>query len=109
MRLWVVPGVPRAAGDPVPLVAVRRRVVPATRAGRPSHGAARADGRPAGPLLLTSHSPGWNHPRLRDTLLSASRAAGIGCQGLESGVLSCTDDTGRTLPLGDFARWTRAS
>ena len=66
-------------------------------------------GRPAGPLLLTSHSPGWNHPRLRDTLLSASRAAGLDCQGLDSGVLSCTDDIGRLLPLGDFARWTRAS
>lgn len=65
--------------------------------------------RPAGPVLLTSHSSGWHHERLRETLLSASRAAGLDCQGLDSGVLACSDDAGRRLPLGDFARWARAT
>jgi 23S rRNA (cytosine1962-C5)-methyltransferase len=65
--------------------------------------------RPAGPILLTSHSPGWHHERLRETLASASRAAGLDATGLESGVLACSDDAGRRLPLGDFARWARAT
>jgi 23S rRNA (cytosine1962-C5)-methyltransferase len=65
--------------------------------------------RPGGPVLLTSHSPGWHHERLRGTLLSASRTAGLDCEGLDSGVLACSDDAGRRLPLGDFARWARAT
>jgi 23S rRNA (cytosine1962-C5)-methyltransferase len=55
--------------------------------------------RPAGPVLLTCHSPRWHHRRLRDTL------AGVLPSGsFESGPLTCTDAAGRTLELGDFAR-----
>ncbi|MFM9058839.1 MAG: hypothetical protein ACKOSQ_06940 [Planctomycetaceae bacterium] len=65
---------------------------------------------PAGPLLLTSHSPGWRHERLEATLTSALRdARGLGAAGtLEGGPLGCTDESGRVLNLGDFARWIPA-
>lgn len=59
---------------------------------------------PAGPVLLTCHSPAWHHRRLRDTLDAACVAAALPPGGLESGRLACTDDSGRTLDLGDFAR-----
>lgn len=59
---------------------------------------------PPGPLLLTCHSPAWHHRRLRDTLASACDAAGLPPGRLESGRLGCTDDSHRTLDLGDFAR-----
>ena len=52
-----------------------------------------------GPLLLTCHSPGWHHRRLRDTL---SRA--FGRADCASGRLECVDAAGRILPLGDYAR-----
>jgi 23S rRNA (cytosine1962-C5)-methyltransferase len=61
-------------------------------------------GPPPGPLLLTCHSPAWNHRRLRDTLVEACATAGLPPSRLESGRLGCTDDAGRTLDLGDFAR-----
>jgi 23S rRNA (cytosine1962-C5)-methyltransferase len=61
-------------------------------------------GPPPGPLLLTCHSPAWHHRRLRETLAAASAAAGLPQGRLESGRLGCTDDAGRTLDLGDFAR-----
>jgi 23S rRNA (cytosine1962-C5)-methyltransferase len=60
--------------------------------------------RPLGPLLLTCHSPGWHHRRLLDTLVSACAAAGLHPGSCESGGLACSDDSGRTLELGDFAR-----
>jgi 23S rRNA (cytosine1962-C5)-methyltransferase len=63
-------------------------------------------GPPAGPLLLTCHSPAWHHRRLRDTLVSACAAAGLPPGRLESGRLGCLDDSRRTLDLGDFARRT---
>jgi 23S rRNA (cytosine1962-C5)-methyltransferase len=63
---------------------------------------ASAEEAPAGPILLTCHSSGWHHRRLRDTL------AGIVHQAdrsrLESGLLHCTDSCGRRIELGDFAR-----
>ena len=63
-----------------------------------------AGGPPPGPFLLTCHSPAWHHRRLRDTLGSACAAAGLPAGRLENGRLGCTDDFGRTLDLGDFAR-----
>ena len=60
---------------------------------------------PRGPLLLTCHSPGWHPRRLHDTLSTACRAAGLDAGKVESGPLTCTDDSGRTLELGSFARW----
>lgn len=63
-----------------------------------------AGGPPPGPLVLTCHSPAWHHRRLRETLVSACAAAGLPAGRLESGRLGCTDDCGRTLDLGDFAR-----
>ena len=63
-------------------------------------------GPPAGPLLLTCHSPAWHHRRLRDTLASACTVAGLPPGRLESGRLGCVDDSHRTLDLGDFARRT---
>jgi 23S rRNA (cytosine1962-C5)-methyltransferase len=65
--------------------------------------AARGAG-PAGPLLVTCHSPGWHPDRLHDTLQRACRAAGLPTAGLESGPLACVDDAGRALELGSFAR-----
>ena len=59
---------------------------------------------PAGPILLTCHSPGWSHDRLRDTLAAACSAAGRPTPVLEIGRLTCRDDTGRELDLGCFAR-----
>lgn len=59
---------------------------------------ARAAGR-AGPSLLTCHSPRWHHARLRDTLAEVLEANGI-----EAGSLACTDASGRSLTLGDYAR-----
>ena len=59
---------------------------------------------PPGPILLTCHSPGWDHPRLRATLAEAFAAAGLRAPTLESGPLTCHDDTGRELELGSFAR-----
>jgi 23S rRNA (cytosine1962-C5)-methyltransferase len=52
-----------------------------------------------GPLLLTCHSPGWHHRRLRDTLTEA-----FGLTDCASGRLECVDAAGRTLALGDYAR-----
>lgn len=60
---------------------------------------------PRGPLLLTCHSPGWHPRRLHDTLETACRDAGFPDGTFESGPLTCTDDSGRTLELGSFARW----
>lgn len=60
---------------------------------------------PRGPLLLTCHSPGWHPRRLHDTLTEACRDAGLTGGRFESGPLTCTDDSGRTLDLGSFARW----
>lgn len=57
---------------------------------------------PAGPILLTCHSPRWHHRRLRDTLSGV-----FSSRRFESGPLTCTDAAGRTLELGDFARWHR--
>jgi 23S rRNA (cytosine1962-C5)-methyltransferase len=54
---------------------------------------------PAGPVLLTCHSPRWHHRRLRDTLAAAFPQGRY-----DSGLLTCTDAAGRTLALGDFAR-----
>jgi len=53
---------------------------------------------PAGPVLLTCHSPGWNPRRLHGTLAEA-----VGGR-VESGALACTDAGGRPLALGSFAR-----
>jgi 23S rRNA (cytosine1962-C5)-methyltransferase len=61
---------------------------------------------PRGPLLLTCHSPGWHPRRLHDTLKAACHDAGLDDGSFESGPLTCTDDSGRTLELGSFARWT---
>ena len=63
-------------------------------------GAARAASH-AGPVLLTCHSPRWHHRHLHDTLADV-----LGEGGIESGRLACTDAGGRTLALGDYARWT---
>lgn len=52
-----------------------------------------------GPTLLTCHSPGWHHRRLHDTL-----TATLGLDRCESGRLTCTDASGRSLALGDYAR-----
>lgn len=58
-----------------------------------------------GPVLVTCHSPGWHPRRLVDTLSDAFAAAEAPRPGrFESGALSCTDDSGRTLDLGTFAR-----
>jgi 23S rRNA (cytosine1962-C5)-methyltransferase len=58
-----------------------------------------------GPILVTCHSPGWHPGRLRDTLSEALASASPPIRGrLESGPLTCTDDSGRTLDLGVFAR-----
>jgi 23S rRNA (cytosine1962-C5)-methyltransferase len=58
-----------------------------------------------GPILATCHSPGWHPGRLRDTLSTALAAAAHPLRGrLESGLLACTDDSGRTLELGTFTR-----
>lgn len=55
---------------------------------------------PAGPILLTCHSPGWHPRRLHGTLTEA-------CAGrIESGTLACADAGGRPLALGGFARRT---
>lgn len=60
---------------------------------------------PAGPMLLTCHSPAWRHARLEATLIDALRSAGLDGGVAESGPLACIDAAGRPLPLGDFARW----
>mgnify|MGYP006269964461 CR=1 FL=1 len=57
---------------------------------------------PAGPLLLTCHSPRWHRRRLRDTLAASFPADPAGR--VEAGPLECVDAFGRSLPLGDFAR-----
>ena len=67
---------------------------------------ARGNTLPPGPLLVTCHSPAWHHRRLEETLVSACTAAGLAPGTIDSGRLACTDDTGRTLELGDFARRT---
>jgi 23S rRNA (cytosine1962-C5)-methyltransferase len=61
---------------------------------------------PAGPVLLTCHSPGWRRDRLEATLTGSLRAAGLDGGTAEAGVLACSDESGRSLSLGDFARWT---
>lgn len=63
---------------------------------------------PTGPILVTCHSPRWRHDRLAATLMESLREAGIGGTAVESGPLACTDESGRSLHLGDFARWTPA-
>lgn len=65
---------------------------------------AAAGSRPPGPLLLTSHSPGWHRRRLRATLEQACAAAGLTCIACDDGPLTCTDDASRPLELGAFAR-----
>lgn len=57
---------------------------------------------PAGPLLLTCHSAGWHHSRLRDTLAGLMPTAAR--PRFESGPLHCSDAGGRRIELGDFAR-----
>lgn len=57
---------------------------------------------PAGPILLTCHSAGWHHRRLRDTLADIVPPAAR--PRLESGPLHCSDACGRRIELGDFAR-----
>lgn len=59
---------------------------------------------PHGPLLLTSHSPGWHPRRLRETLLAACDRVGLPAPAIEDGQLECHDDAGRPLALGSFAR-----
>jgi len=54
---------------------------------------------PAGPILLTCHTPDWHHRRLHDTLASLFHRGRT-----ESGLLTCTDAAGRTLQLGGYAR-----
>lgn len=61
-------------------------------------GSGRSGGQ-GGPLLLTCHSPGWHHRRLRDTLSEV-----FGLADCESGRLECVDAAGRSLTLGDYAR-----
>lgn len=61
---------------------------------------------PPGPLLVTCHSTAWHHRRLRDTLVSVCAAAGLEPGPVSSGRLGCTDDVGRILELGDYARRT---
>jgi len=63
---------------------------------------------PGGPVLVTCHSPGWRHDRLEATLADWLSAAGLDGSVVESGPLACIDAAGRTLRLGDFARWTTA-
>lgn len=53
---------------------------------------------PAGPILLTCHSPGWNPHRLHGTLADTFGGR------IESGTLACADAGGRPLTLGGFAR-----
>jgi 23S rRNA (cytosine1962-C5)-methyltransferase len=62
---------------------------------------------PAGPLLLTCHSPGWPHRRLLQALLDACRDVGHSTGSAEAGPLHCTDETGRSIDLGAYARLTR--
>lgn len=57
---------------------------------------------PAGPVLLTCHSSGWNPRRLHGTL------ADIFGGRIESGTLACDDAGGRPLVLGAFARRSRS-
>lgn len=61
-------------------------------------GSGRSGGQ-GGPLLLTCHSPGWHHRRLRDTLSET-----FGLPACEAGRLECVDAAGRSLALGDYAR-----
>lgn len=63
---------------------------------------------PAGPVLLTCHSPRWHHGRLRDTLAGCLPGSAATPRGIESGPLVCHDDEGRALPLGDLARVAHA-
>jgi 23S rRNA (cytosine1962-C5)-methyltransferase len=63
---------------------------------------------PAGPVLVTCHSPGWRHDRLEATLLEGLQAAGLDRGMAQSGPLACVDASGRDLHLGEFARWTPA-
>jgi len=60
-----------------------------------------------GPVLLTCHSPRWHPRRLHDTLADMLRGHGVMPRDIESGRLLCHDDSGRPLPLGDFARTAR--
>ena len=58
-----------------------------------------------GPLVLTSHSPGWHPARLRGVLDTAWREAGLPeSAAIDDGPLACMDDTGRPLVLGGYAR-----
>ncbi|MFM8497434.1 MAG: class I SAM-dependent methyltransferase [Planctomycetia bacterium] len=52
---------------------------------------------PAGPVLLTCHSPGWHPRRLHGTLADTFGGR------IESGTLACDDAGGRPLVLGAFA------
>lgn len=63
---------------------------------------------PAGPVLLTCHAPRWRHDRLAATLVGSLRSAGLAGGAADSGPLTCTDESGRHLRLGDFARWIPA-
>ena len=55
-----------------------------------------------GPILLTTHSPGWHHQRLATVLASAFQAASSKILPISSGPLSCTDLHSRQLHLGGF-------
>ena len=67
----------------------------------------------AGPLLLSCHSAGWTASRLAEALGVVAggrgreggrgRAGGTG-QGITSGLLSCSDASGRSLEFGAHAR-----
>ena len=58
----------------------------------------------SGPVLLTAHSPGWQHPQLRATLAQTLAATPLADCQESGGELSCSDLAGRRLPLGGFAR-----
>ncbi len=55
---------------------------------------------PTGPLLLSCHSAGWTPSRLATALATV---AGPRTR-IESGRLTCTDSSSRTIDLGAFAR-----
>jgi len=58
---------------------------------------------PRGPLLVTCHAPDWTADRLGAALAGACRAAGVSGS-CETGVLACTDASGRGIDMGTFAR-----
>lgn len=69
---------------------------------------AAAPAAPRGPLLVTCHAPAWTADRLGAALAAACHGAGVRGAG-ETGVLACTDVSGRGVELGTFARLPGAS